>query len=140
MFSLVIGLLTMTTASDSLITLPTEPQALVREVETEPKAESTETKLIINKIKEVFGKDAEVMTRIAFAESSLRQFKTDGQVVIGKQTHDIGLFQISPQHKQTWEKLGLDPYELEGNIKFAQVLFQESGTKPWDASKNNWQN
>lgn len=139
MFSLVIGLLTMTTASDSLITLPTEPQALVREVETEPKAESIKDQEIINKITEVFGKDAEVMTKIAFCESSLRQFDETGKVLISK-TNDRGLFQISWVHDEELKKLNLDVTKLEDNIAYAKYLFDNNELKDWQASAKCWQN
>ncbi len=129
----------MTTASDSLITLPTEPQALVREVETEPKAESIKDQEIINKITEVFGKDAEVMTKIAFCESSLRQFDETGKVLISK-TNDRGLFQISWVHDEELKKLNLDVTKLEDNIAYAKYLFDNNELKDWQASAKCWQN
>ena len=129
----------MTTASDSLITLPTEPQALVREVETEPKAESIKDQEIINKITEVFGKDAEVMTKIAFCESLLRQFDETGKVLISK-TNDRGLFQISWVHDEELKKLNLDVTKLEDNIAYAKYLFDNNELKDWQASAKCWQN
>jgi hypothetical protein len=44
-------------------------------------------------------------------------------------------------HEEDAEKLGLDINTLEGNVRFAQHLYNKFGTKPWEAdasSKNCW--
>lgn len=47
-------------------------------------------------------------------------------------TQDAGLFQIHlPSHQKRLDELGLDPYDIEDNIQFAQILYKESGVRPW---------
>ena len=87
---------------------------------------------------EVFGADADIMWQIALAESGGRQFNSKGEVIIGRVTPDIGLFQISPQHLPEANRLNIDVYTLNGNLEFAKLLFDRSGTTPWNSSKHNW--
>jgi hypothetical protein len=127
----------MTTASVTATT-PLTAQAIVQSVE-QPKAESTEEEIIANKIKEVFGKDAEIAIKIATCESGLKQFDDKGQVVTGTITPDKGLFQISlPHHSKKLKELGLDPDKLDDNVKYAKYLFDKSQTDSWRASKKCW--
>lgn len=129
-------LLTLVTATPTT-TLPPSPIEIVQEVVTKTQAEPTEKDVIINKIKEVFGKDAEIAIKIATCESSLRQFDDKGQVVKSK-TGDGGLFQINQVHEKTLKELKLNPDNLEDNIKYAKHLFDKYGTKPWFMSKKCW--
>lgn len=55
-------------------------------------------------------------------------------------TNDHGPLQIHiPTHGERLERLGLDvinnPYD---NIKFAKMLYEESGLQPWSASESCW--
>lgn len=113
------------------------PTIIVQEVEAQKSVEPTEEELIANKIKEIFGKDADIAIKIATCESSLRQFDDKGQVVKSK-TGDSGLFQINQVHKKQLDEMKLDPDKLEDNIKYAKHLFDTNGLKDWYMSKKCW--
>lgn len=54
-------------------------------------------------------------------------------------SHDNGLFQISDlYHGPRVRALGLDVGNPADNIKFARILYDESGLQPWSASKDCW--
>lgn len=117
-------------------TIPyTTPVVIMQSVEV--KTEVTEKEIIINKIKEVFGKDADIAIKVATCESSLRQFDDKGQVVKSK-TGDSGLFQINQVHKKQLDEMKLDPDKLEDNIKYAKHLFDRNGLRDWSMSKHCW--
>lgn len=79
------------------------------------------------------------MVLVAKAESNMRQFDKDGNVVINKQTNDVGLFQINVKyHAKTAEKLGMDIYTLEGNIAYAKYLLKTQGLNAWVHSRFRW--
>ena len=95
-------------------------------------------------ISDYFEDDAEMMTRIAYCESKLRQFNERGRVVRNPVSPDYGVFQI---HKPTWgheaDKLGLDIYTVEGNIEMADYILKTQGIAAWRASAachGYWQN
>ena len=75
-----------------------------------------------------------IFVEIAKCEGGLRPHATGP-------TNDHGPLQIHiPTHGKRLEKLGLDvinnPYD---NIKFAKMLYEESGLRPWNASRKCWQ-
>lgn len=78
--------------------------------------------------------------RIAFCESSFRQFAADGSIVRGKRnTADVGLFQINEKyHFQKSRELGFDIYTVEGNVAYALWLIKNEGTKHWRWSQSCW--
>ena len=41
-------------------------------------------------------------------------------------------------HSATAAKLGLDIYTIQGNVAYAQYLYQKEGTQPWSSSKPCW--
>lgn len=54
-------------------------------------------------------------------------------------SHDNGLFQISDlYHGPRVRALGLDVGNPADNIRFARILYDESGLQPWSASKPCW--
>lgn len=69
-----------------------------------------------------------------------QQFNKDGSVKRGRiNSHDIGMCQINETyHGAEAKKLGMDIYTTEGNIKFANYLYEHQGTKPWNWSKSCW--
>jgi hypothetical protein len=93
---------------------------------------------IEERIRETFPENSEQMVRIAKCESGARQFKDNGELVIGP-TSDYGVFQNHEQHRSLWEKLGLD---VEGsakdNITFARYLYDHGGIAHWYSSANCW--
>ncbi len=47
-------------------------------------------------------------------------------------TQDGGIFQIHmPSHGERMKALGLDIWNPEDNVKFARMLYDESGITPW---------
>ena len=84
--------------------------------------------------------DALVARKIAFCESTMRQFDKDGQVVRGiHNPSDIGLFQINEKYHLTRSKgLGYDIYTTEGNVDYALYLLRKEGTRHWYWSKPCW--
>lgn len=80
-----------------------------------------------------------IMVAVARAESGMRQFDKNGNVIINKQSNDVGIFQINVHyHGETAKKLGMDIYTLEGNIAYAQYLLKTQGLNAWIHSYKNW--
>lgn len=69
-----------------------------------------------------------------------RHFKKDGSVLRGEITsEDIGLCQINTYfHGSRAESMGIDLYSVDGNIEYANYLYEREGSKPWQASKRCW--
>ncbi len=84
--------------------------------------------------------DRPILVEIARCESNFKQFDENGLVVHGRvDSRDIGLMQINEHYQgDTAKKLGLDLYTLEGNMEYAEHLYDEQGTKPWNASSKCW--
>lgn len=83
--------------------------------------------------------DAPIMVEIARCESQFKQFTKKGAVVKNPHSTAIGLFQImSSLHKETAAKMGMDITTVEGNTAYARYLYENEGTKPWNASKACW--
>lgn len=81
------------------------------------------------------------MLEIAYCESGV-QTQTDCWGPINPKAKNPystakGVFQILDG---TWEYAGCtgDPYNEDDNIACAKILYQDSGTNPWNASKNVW--
>lgn len=87
-----------------------------------------------------FFADAPIMHKVAYCESRNKQFNADGTVHRGVvNSKDVGVFQINEKyHLKRSQKLGIDIYTVEGNMKYAKILYKESGTQPWSASKPCW--
>lgn len=68
-------------------------------------------------------------------------FDSKGNVLQGKiNPADTGLCQINVKiHKKEFEKMGLDVRKESDNIIFANWLYANEGTTPWDWSKHCWQ-
>lgn len=87
------------------------------------------------------GVDASLARKIAFCESSMRQFDTKtGEVVRGiRNPSDIGLFQINEKYHLTRSReLGFDIHTTEGNIAYALYLLKQEGSRHWNWSKPCW--
>ncbi len=106
------------------------PTPIVYEEVNSPTAGTTPS-VYISLIEE-FGEES-IMLEIARCESQLRQFDTQGDVLLGKiNPHDIGVFQINTDHHLTnAERVGMDIYTLEGNIEYARLLYNQQGIQPW---------
>lgn len=81
-----------------------------------------------------------VMAEVAKCESRFRQFGENGDVIRGKvNSSDVGVMQINEYyHLKTADRLGINLYTLEGNVDYAEYLFEKEGTTPWLASSKCW--
>lgn len=90
-------------------------------------------------VREYF-KDIPVMISIARCESQFRQNQSDGTVLRGRvDPRDLGVMQINTgYHAREAEKYNLNLHQLEDNMAYARILYQKSGTQPWNASAKCW--
>lgn len=75
--------------------------------------------------------DEPVMVEIARCESRLDP-SADRRGIDG------GLFQINQVHLTTLKKLGLDRYNLQDNLAYTKILYNQSGLNPWLMSRYCW--
>lgn len=89
-------------------------------------------------VAERFGENS-VMYHVAFCESGFRNIQSDFVNKNGEREESFGVFQI---HRPSWgkkaESMGLDILNTKDNIVFAQWLYVQQGTKPWNSSKSCW--
>ncbi len=87
-----------------------------------------------------FYTDTPVLAEIARCESRFRQYSQNGIVLRGEITPaDVGIMQINERyHDAQAEKLGFDIRTIDGNLKYAEYLFEKEGTQPWSASAKCW--
>jgi hypothetical protein len=101
--------------------LPVEVQVQSVEVETR----KTEREEIEDLIRETFPEDPDRALAIANCESNLNPNAWSP-------THDGGVFQIHvPVHEERLTELGLDIWDPEDNVRFARLLYEERGWRPW---------
>jgi hypothetical protein len=95
-------------------------------------------RLVYSLIRAYFSDRPEIV-RVAACESGLRHFTPEGEVVIGKITPDVGVFQINPIHHRTMVSQGLDPKNLVHNLAYAAVLIRERpNLNHWNSSRHCW--
>ncbi len=84
-------------------------------------------------------KDTPVMIDIARCESEFHQFDKTGSVLKNPTSSAKGVFQIMESlHKAPAARLGFDILTLEGNVAYAKYLYENEGTRPWNASAKCW--
>ncbi len=87
-----------------------------------------------------------ILAEIAKCESQFRQFDKNGDILKnGMGSSAIGIMQImSSVHDDTAENLDIDIRSIEGNLAYAQYLYDKhermygDGTLPWKSSKACW--
>ena len=80
--------------------------------------------------------DSQLANAIIFCESSNNPEAVGNLSKVGK---DIGLMQINSYfHEKAAKELGLDIYQLEGNVEYGFRLLSKEGTRPWASSKKCW--
>ena len=84
--------------------------------------------------------EAPEMIEVARCESHFRHHDQNGQVLRGMANgYDVGVMQINEMyHGKRALELGIDIYNIEGNLEYAMYLYQKSGLDPWRASKPCW--
>lgn len=90
-------------------------------------------------VREYFADDP-IMAEIAKCESRFRHLGPDGEIFRGRiNKSDLGVMQINTYyHEVAAEKLDIDLYSLNGNLEYAQYLYEKEGTVPWNSSKPCW--
>lgn len=96
-------------------------------------------------VKEIVSKyfaDKPALIKIAYCESRYRQYNKDGNILRGVTTpEDVGVMQINEwYHGKRAKELGIDLHTIDGNMKFAELLYDEQGVRPWNASRPCWSN
>lgn len=81
-------------------------------------------KTIEEKIRATFPESPDRAVAIAKCESGLNP-----KVV--SPTRDSGLMQINHVHDKRLEELGLDKFDVDDNLTFARILYDERGFAPW---------
>ena len=116
-----------------------EPQIETTAVHTEPVTAPSLKQLIKDKAQEI-GIDSRVAMKIAFCESTYRQFNSQGQVLRGENNpNDVGVFQINEKfHQEKSAALGFNIYTTEGNIDYALWLIKNEGSRHWKWSRRCW--
>jgi hypothetical protein len=82
-----------------------------------------------------------ILIDIARCESSFRQYDgTTGGILHGKaDADDIGVMQINEKYQLDKAlSAGYDIDTVEGNVAYAQYLFDNQGAAPWKASESCW--
>lgn len=87
-----------------------------------------------------FYADVPVLVAIAKCESEFTHYDTAGNVLMNKEgSSATGVMQIMASvHQKEAEKLGWSIRDLHGNMAYARHLYEQSGTKPWEASRYCW--
>jgi hypothetical protein len=90
-------------------------------------------------VKEYY-KENPILAEIARCESTFRHFGRNGEVIRGiENKSDVGIMQINEYyHNDQAKRLGYDIKDLEGNMAYAQWLFDKEGVRPWNASSKCW--
>ena len=103
-------------------------------------ATTTAPKTIKEEVSDYF-KDDPIMVKIAWCESRMRQFDSNGEAFRGAvDSDDTGVMQINTFfHQKKAKELNLDLETLEGNLAYAKHLYEKQGTRPWFASRACWQ-
>lgn len=96
-------------------------------------------KIVENYVKEEFA-DTPILVEVARCESTFSHYGKNGEVIRGRVDNaDVGVMQINERyHLETSKKLGFDIHTIEGNVDYAQYLYDKQGTAPWKASKPCW--
>ncbi|MFS4438589.1 hypothetical protein ACMA5I_10275 [Paracoccaceae bacterium GXU_MW_L88] len=80
-------------------------------------------------IRATFPEDEETAIAVAMCESGLRADAYNPANNNG--TTDGGLYQLNSVHDARLAELGLDKWNVEDNIAYARMLYDESGWTPW---------
>jgi hypothetical protein len=92
------------------------------------------TDRVKEEIRKVFP-DAPIMLEVARCESGFKPNAYNPTNGSG----DKGIMQISTKyHGHRTNALGLDMYDVQDNLKYARMLYDESGLQPWKWSKPCW--
>ena len=94
--------------------------------------DTSSSEYIIQRILEIFP-EAPIMVEVARCESGLDP--TADRADLGV---DVGLFQINQVHLPALKRMDLDRRDMEDNLTYARMLYDESGLGPWYMSRDCW--
>jgi len=136
-FSSIYGGATITTDTD-MVSTNTAP-GVSSKIEEQATSKIPTSKELEKKAKAYF-KDDPILVDIARCESRFRQLDKNGNILRGEiNKGDLGLMQINEYyHADKAKELGLDIKTLEGNMAYAQYLYDREGAKPWISSSKCW--
>jgi len=97
---------------------------------------SADKEYVVAKILEVFP-DAPIMVQVASCESNINPL-ADRVTSDGRTGIDVGLFQINKVHLKKLNELGLDRYNIDDNLTYARMLYDNGGLGPWYMSRHCW--
>ena len=80
-------------------------------------------------IRNTFPEDPQTAIAVATCESGLRSTAYNDKNVTP--TYDSGIFQLNSVHDARLDELGLNKWDVEDNVKFARMLYEEEGWRPW---------
>lgn len=104
----------------------------------ESKWETGDNDGIRDYVEDVFGSN-HIMVDVAHCESGFRQYYSGGGVLIAGDSNAVGVFQLLEYwHEKAAEDRGYSIYTVEGNVGYAQELYEEEGLKPWSPSSLCW--
>ena len=106
-----------------------ELEARVTEIDKEIGLHWADRANIVRLIHDTFPEDPHTATAIAKCESGLNIEAYNPNNSNG--TVDRGIFQLNSVHDERVESLGLDPWDVEDNVAFARMLYEDSGFQPW---------
>lgn len=120
---------------DYQIEVKNEPQKVVKKkvvpTYSKPQKKALETK---------FGSEHPLLA-VADCESGMRQYNNDGTLLVNPAPNSSasGIFQIlTITHGPEARRLGLDLTTPEGNMEFAEHLYERNGLRDWNESKSCW--
>jgi hypothetical protein len=88
--------------------------------------------VVVEKILEAFP-EAPEMVEVARCESDLNPLADRANLNV-----DVGLFQLNQVHLAELNRLGLDRRNIDDNITYARLLYDQAGTQPWYMSQYCW--
>ena len=116
-------------------------ERISREYAVSPDHPAVDPSYIERRVIEYFH-DIPVMIAIASCESDFRQFDEDGLLLVNQNPKSTasGVFQILYiTHKDVWSQNDeTNITTLEGNLAFARMMYEQSGTVPWNPSHSCW--
>lgn len=131
-----IGLLII--AGSLVVATPALAEMNILQPKSESPAADGDNEGVQDLVEDTFGSD-HVMTDVARCESSFRQYGSDGDVLTNEESGAVGVFQLLEDwHAQPAEDIGLSIYTAEGNIEYAEELYELDGLKPWSPSSLCW--
>lgn len=123
------------TSTDTVVTKP-EPIEVIPESDTWISEEGRQV------VEERFG-EGHPLVAVAQCESGFKQFKSDGTLLENPdpKSSAAGVFQtLLITHGPKARSMGMDLETWEGNMDFAEYLYEINGLKDWKESKPCWKN